>query len=379
MLPVISLLAAMQNLFTRLVGENTFGLQDLVSPSPRRFRKFLSILANFYFFTDIEYGKVEDIKTDVNKMVQAKKDMASKIEEYRNKINFYKSKAVEDAAEEEAIRAQNHNLEIKLNEMVQYQKRLAEIKNKEKQRFEEEERKTKELEEELKKLENERDQIQAVVNAEALMMRLDEDLVKHAEDLAIKEKHLLDNRDKVEDVEKSTKVCQSLLESVQQISAEKLASKANQNEVEELKKNVERMEMAGRDNLKIKKEEDLRIQERMEMLQKLKSQWSRRKDGKTEELQQVHQELEEVRKTFSVEQKKAMEDENILRDLELEYGEEQDAITIEEGKVRFQYNKILEQVITFDAKMLSDLEKLNESKDRLNTACSALNIHPVKY
>ena len=72
-LPVVSLLAAMQNLFTRLVGENTFGLQDLVSPSPRRFRKFLSILANFYFFTDIEYGKVEDIRTDVSKMVQAKK------------------------------------------------------------------------------------------------------------------------------------------------------------------------------------------------------------------------------------------------------------------------------------------------------------------
>merc|ERR1719373_1006651 len=113
--------------------------------------------------------------------------------------------------------------------MVQYQKTLTEIKNKEKQRFEEEERKTKELEEELKKLENERNQIQAVVNAEAFLMRLDEDLVKHTEDLAIKEKHLLDNRDKVEDVEKSTKVCQSLLESVKQISAEKLASKANQN------------------------------------------------------------------------------------------------------------------------------------------------------
>ena len=211
------------------------------------------------------------------------------------------------------------------------------------------------------------------------MMRLDEDLVKHTEDLAIKEKHLLDNRDKVEDVEKSTKVCQSLLEGVQQISAEKLASRANQNEVEELRKNVERMEMAGRDNLKIKKEEDIRIQERMEMLQKMKSQWSRRKDGKTEELHQVNQELEEVKKTFSVEQKKAMEDENRLRDLELECGEEQDAITIEEGKVRLQYNQILEQVITFDTKMLSDLEKLNESKDRLTTACSALNIPTVKY
>merc|ERR1719391_339742 len=96
-LPVISLLAAMQNLLTRLAGENFFGLQDLISPSSRRFRKFLSILANFYFFADMEYGKVEEVKTDVNKMVGDKKELEGKIEEYRNKINFYMSKAVEDA------------------------------------------------------------------------------------------------------------------------------------------------------------------------------------------------------------------------------------------------------------------------------------------
>jgi len=371
-LPVISLLAAMQNLLTRLAGENFFGLQDLISPSSRRFRKFLSILANFYFFADMEYGKVEEVKTDVNKMVGDKKELEGKIEEYRNKINFYMSKAVEDAAEEEALKAENLSLEVKLNAMVQEQKRMLDIKIKEKQRFEEEDRKTKELEEELKRLENERDQIQAVANAEAVMVRLDEDLANYSNELAMKEKHLVDNRDRVEEVEKSTKVCQSLLESVQQISAEKQASKANHNEVEELKKNVERLELEGKDSLKLKREEDARIKEKSEVLQKLKSQWSRRKEGKTEELEQASQELQEVRDSFSEEQQRAMEDENKLRDLELECGEEQDGITIDEGKVRVQYNQILEQIRTFDAKMLQDMELLSDCRARLNQASSAL-------
>ena len=371
-LPVISLLAAMQNLLTRLAGENFFGLQDLISPSSRRFRKFLSILANFYFFADMEYGKVEDVKTDVNKMVGDKKELEGKIEEYRNKINFYMSKAVEDAAEEEALKAENLSLEVKLNAMVQEQKRMLDIKIKEKQRFEEEDRKTKELEEELKRLENERDQIQAVASAEAVMVRLDEDLANYSNELAMKEKHLVDNRDRVEEVEKSTKVCQSLLESVQQISAEKQASKANHNEVEELKKNVERLELEGKDSLKLKREEDARIKEKSEVLQKLKSQWSRRKEGKTEELEQASQELQEVRDSFSEEQQRAMEDENKLRDLELECGEEQDGITIDEGKVRVQYNQILEQIRTFDAKMLQDMELLSDCRARLNQASSAL-------
>jgi len=60
-------------------GENNFGLQDLISPSPKRFRKFLDV-------QDVEYGKLEAVKTDVVK-VEAKVDFATKIEDFRNKIN----------------------------------------------------------------------------------------------------------------------------------------------------------------------------------------------------------------------------------------------------------------------------------------------------
>ena len=108
-LPTISLQAAMQDLLNKIAGDNNFSTHDLVSPqsNPKRFKKFLSMLINFYVFSDGQYGKVEEIRNAVEKLVKAKKDFAAKNEELRNKITHFKSKAVEDAMEEEDLNKKN--------------------------------------------------------------------------------------------------------------------------------------------------------------------------------------------------------------------------------------------------------------------------------
>merc|ERR1711974_493017 len=105
-LPVISLQAAMQDLLSKIGGDVNFSIHDLIEPKAKRFKRFLTILVNFYLFSDEQYSKVEDIKNDVDKCVQAKKDFASKNEELRNKISHFKSKKVEEAAEEESLKAE---------------------------------------------------------------------------------------------------------------------------------------------------------------------------------------------------------------------------------------------------------------------------------
>ena len=371
-LPVISLQAAMQDLLTKIGGDVNFSIHDLISPKTKRFKRFLTILINFYRFSENEYSKVEEIKNDLDKFVKAKKDFAGKNEELRNKITQVKSKAVEEAAEEEELKAELEIINMKFSEGNAKCKEVSELKNIEKQRFEEEEIKTKELEEELKKLESERDQLNAIVDAEAIMARLDQDVVKYDEELAGKEKMLVENRHRVEEIEKSNKDWKSMLEIVQQISSEKIDSKRINNKVEEIEKSIKTFVSEGEQTGNIIREEDLRIKEKLENLNGLKSKWARRKEGKQEELSQAVQELDEAKLNCSEEQQQVMRYDNSLRDLELEYGEEQDLLTCEARKVRIQYSQIMEKVNEFNEKMASDMRQLKESKEKLNQASSAL-------
>ena len=110
-LPVISLQAAMQDLLNKIDGDINFSIQDLIHPKPRRFKRFLSVLINFFRFSETEYDKVENIKTGVEKLVKMKEDLAGKNEELRNKITQFKSKAVEDEAEEADLKEELFQIE----------------------------------------------------------------------------------------------------------------------------------------------------------------------------------------------------------------------------------------------------------------------------
>ena len=120
------------------------------------------------------------------------------------------------------------------------------------------------------------------------------------------------------------------------------------------------------------REEEGHIIEKSEVLNKMKNQWSRRRQGKQEDLDRAKTELEAAKSSLDEEQLKAMELAEKVRDLELQSAEENDEMILEANQVRSQYAKILEAMEKFNIKMSTDMKKLSEAKKKLNESASAL-------
>ena len=103
MVPIMSLQAACVHLFNKLTGNSDFGIMDLLNPTPKRTQKFLSVMQNFWLFCNNHYPHVERIQGEVDRLVRSRVECETKIEEYKNKINHSKSKAVEEKAEEDDL------------------------------------------------------------------------------------------------------------------------------------------------------------------------------------------------------------------------------------------------------------------------------------
>ena len=120
------------------------------------------------------------------------------------------------------------------------------------------------------------------------------------------------------------------------------------------------------------REEEGHINEKSEVLNKMKNQWSRRRQGKQEDLDRAKTELEAAKSSLDEEQLKVMELAEKVRDLELQSAEENDEMILEANQVRSQYAKILEAMEKFNIKMSTDMKKLSEAKKKLNESASAL-------
>ena len=120
------------------------------------------------------------------------------------------------------------------------------------------------------------------------------------------------------------------------------------------------------------REEEGHINEKSEVLNKMKNQWSRRRQRKQEDLDRAKTELEAAKSSLDEEQLKAMELAEKVRDLELQSAEENDEMILEANQVRSQYAKILEAMEKFNIKMSTDMKKLSEAKKKLNESASAL-------
>lgn len=120
------------------------------------------------------------------------------------------------------------------------------------------------------------------------------------------------------------------------------------------------------------REEEGQINEKSEVLSKMKNQWSRRRQGKQEDLDRAKTELEAAKSSLDEEQLKAMELAEKVRDYELQSAEENDEMILEANQVRSQYAKILEAMEKFNIKMSTDMKKLSEAKKKLNESASAL-------
>ena len=116
--------------------------------------------------------------------------------------------------------------------------------------------------------------------------------------------------------------------------------------------------------------EDSQVKEKVETLNKIKNQWSRRCQGKQEDLERAETELEEAKSCFNDEQLREIEFTEKIREIQLACEDESDNMRMEANQVRSQYTKILEAIEKFNKKMAFNMSKLNEVKDKLSNGAA---------
>ena len=197
-IPILSLQAACTHLFEKLTGDTSFGISDLINPKPKKTQKFLSVLQNFWLFCNNQYVHVTKVQGEVQKLVKARAQYESKIEEFKNKINQSRSKAVEEKAEEESLMKEIEELKEEFNTLIPKQKELNDIKKSLKEEIENLTQRGECLVKEKLKLETERDNLQGAFEGAAALKKLDTELQEVRQDLRLKEKRKLEFRNNLE-------------------------------------------------------------------------------------------------------------------------------------------------------------------------------------
>lgn len=374
MLPLVSLQAACTNMLNQICGDGNynFGLNDLMNPDPKRTQKFLSVLINFWMFCNSVYQKVDAAQKDVDEIIDMKKRMISDIENYRNKINQMKSRAVEEKELARSVEAESEELRARVEQLKETGEQLSARNTKLKSEIEEARKKTSDLEAEHKGLETERDNLQGIVDGAAAIQRLDDELVKMREELSHKETQKVQFSERISAMERNATDLNSMFEVVKQYSNEQAELKNLKVKIQEINDKLKVFDGETEEVESLIREEEGQINEKSEVLSKMKNQWSRRRQGKQEDLDRAKTELEAAKSSLDEEQLKAMELAEKVRDYELQSAEENDEMILEANQVRSQYAKILEAMEKFNIKMSTDMKKLSEAKKKLNESASAL-------
>ena len=101
-----------------MTGSTTFSLNDLLNPTPKRTQRFLSVLQNFWTFCNSINDKVMEVQDHIDGLLNEKKKEESTLDDYRNRINQVKSKAVEEAETVKILEMENEDLKKKSQELL---------------------------------------------------------------------------------------------------------------------------------------------------------------------------------------------------------------------------------------------------------------------
>ena len=204
-----------------MTGSTTFSLNDLLNPTPKRTQRFLSVLQNFWTFCNSINDKVMEVQDHIDGLLNDKKKEESTLDDYRNRINQVKSKAVEEAETVKILEMENEDLKKKSQELLAEKEELHGLNSKLKEKLEEATKKSLEIDAQVKALETERDNLQGAVDGAAAIKKLEDELQKSKEERECREKLRMETAEKMTAVERSAIVLNSILEVVQQYSAEK--------------------------------------------------------------------------------------------------------------------------------------------------------------
>jgi len=372
MLQAISLQAACVNVLTTLNGDTSFGLSDLLDPHPKRTIRFLSCLQNFWLFCNSTYSQVDEVMNEKDKHISTRNDLKQKYEDYRNKINRLKCKAAEDAEAVKSAEDENENLRQILNDLFQKKKNLEDCSNMVKAQMEEEAKRIAEMEETIEKLKTEKLNLHGIVDGEAAIEKLVEESEGLREHLSAKGRQKLQQEKLLQSQDQALSVLKSILEIAELTANEKKEIKNFDSKIQEINTRISKINMETDEYGSLLNDEEVQVKEKNEVLTKMKSQWSRRCQGKQEDLNRVVAELEEAKSSFDEEQLKALELSNQVKELNSQSDKEKRESFVNAGDVRSQYSKILQSIEKFNMKMASDMEKLNAVSQKLNNGAAAL-------
>ena len=106
------------------------------------------------------------------------------------------------------------------------------------------------------------------------------------------------------------------------------------------------------------RDEESQLREKQDALGKIKAQWSRRRQGKEEDLARVEREFDEAKSALNDEQEKALRLKGEISRVEKESGTVQDIMVTESNHIRSQYTALLETIENFNSKLTSNFAKL---------------------
>jgi len=372
MISILSLQAACQHLFSKLIGEGSFGVMDLVNPNPKKTQKFVSILQNFWLFCNSQYPHVEKIKGEVDKLVRDRADCEAKIEDYIKKINQSKSKAVEEKAEEEMLERDIDVLKEELGKLVPRQSELNEDKLEVKNELESQRNAIAALNDDLKKKETERDNLQGMFEGAATLQKLESELQDIRDSSEVMEKRKVDFKNQLELLSRLKEEYSSILEMVQQIAQEQQKARDVLAKIRDKQTTMETTKLEREEFESVYRELESQIIEKNDVFSKMKIQWSRRKKGKEEDLLVGSTELKDAKALVGEEQLVGIELMNSLRQVEELCDEEQAESVKEAACVRAQYSRLLEAIEKFNVKLNEDFKKIESVHDKLQNSAPAL-------
>lgn len=367
MIPTLSLQAGCSYLVTKLVGDTSFGIMDLLRPTAKRTQRFVSVLQNFWLFCNQRVAETDAVQASVVELVNQKQRFEDEIENFKAEINRCKCKAVEDKAAEESLHEEIEELKKQLEGFTPRREEL----DREKVYLDEELARlgasSDEMEARRKKLQTEIGTLQGVFEGAATLEKLDRELAQLAEVLEAKELRKLEFRNNLEALERTREEYTAVLELVKQIAKEEQKVREIVARIREQHGHLDTVKMELDELESDLRETQQRVATKATELNKAKLQWGRRKKGKEEELEEGRRVRQESRQLLGEEQLAAMDLANQVRDLSVREEEERVMMGQEAAVIRGHYATLLESLQKFNEKMSSEFQVLEAAREKMAT------------
>merc|ERR1719509_699216 len=364
-IPTLNLLAAINHILNKFACLG-FGIQDLISPTAKRFQKYVSVIQNFWMFCNNQVDNVDTVQNKVKGMVDQRKQLEKNTDDFKIKINDAKVKALEDKQEEEKYQKKVETLEAIINNDLMPRRqeqhdRLTEIKSE----LTALTAQVTNIKEKVSKTESEKERLQGRLDGAAVLKQLTSELRDLEEEMGAKEKRKREYRRSLEVLDRVNRDFTAFNELVKEITKEHQKTKVLAVKIRDQLSKREGVKLQYDDYQAMVREHDIQISELVQQMGKIKLQWGRKRQGKGEEVENLTQAVEENRRKLGDEEMAGLDLHNRIQNTELELSEIETLMQNQGMQAKANYSRLLESIEKFNNKLNQDFAKINEAKENI--------------